>query len=41
MLFGIPPSVTINPNRQKATAEQAEAIREYISPLNRASAELS
>jgi hypothetical protein len=30
MLFGIPPSVTSNPNRQKVTAEQAEAIREWL-----------
>ena len=30
LLFGIPPSVTSNPNRQKVTAEQAAAIREWL-----------
>ncbi|MGV8970613.1 MAG: GIY-YIG nuclease family protein [Microbacteriaceae bacterium] len=30
LLFGIPPSVTSNPNRQKVTAEQAAAIHEWL-----------
>lgn len=30
LLFGIPPSVTSNPNRQKVTAEQATAIHDWL-----------
>jgi hypothetical protein len=30
LLFGIPPSVTSNPNRQKVTAEQAAAIHDWL-----------
>lgn len=30
LLFGIPPSVTSNPNRQKVTAEQAAAIYKWL-----------
>ena len=30
LLFGIPPSVTSNPNRQKVTAEQAAAIGDWL-----------
>lgn len=30
LLFGIPPSLTSNPNRQKVTPEQAAAIHEWL-----------
>ena len=30
LLFGIPPSVTSNPNRQKVTVEQAAAIHDWL-----------
>ena len=30
LLFGISPGVTSNPNRQKATAEQAAAIHDWL-----------
>lgn len=30
LLFGIPPNVTSNPNREKVTADQAAAIHEWL-----------
>ncbi|MCA0180420.1 MAG: hypothetical protein LCH77_12680 [Actinobacteria bacterium] len=34
LLFGIPPSVTRNPNQQKVTAEQAAAIHDWLRSCN-------
>ena len=30
LLYGIPPSITSNPNRQKVTRDQADAIRAWL-----------